>query len=140
MCQNHEDDCVNFCGLLRKAELYRTKIVNCKLSVAFVVVLSTCSILSKHFLFLRFLSEQMDSFKKGNNFAVKTRRLLFRKRNLSLLRKKVTPYNNYVQKSKCSSQNFFSFRCKTIIKWGNWVGLICHILQFASSKRQNSLV
>ena len=21
-CQNHEDDCANFCGLLRKAELY----------------------------------------------------------------------------------------------------------------------
>ena len=86
----------------------------CKLSVAFVVVLSTCSILSKHFLFLRFLSEQMDSFKKGNNFAVKTRRLLFRKQNLSLLRKKVTPYNNYVQKFKCSSQKISSFRSKTI--------------------------
>ena len=63
--QKNKADCANFCGLLRKAELYRTKIVNCKLSVAFVVVLSTCSILSKHFLFLRFFSEQMDSFKKA---------------------------------------------------------------------------
>ena len=22
-CQNHEEDCTNFCGLLRKAELYK---------------------------------------------------------------------------------------------------------------------